>query len=58
MDISRILLVLILMFYVSALTSFVLSVAVFSMAGRVRANLWILAMILGIFVLSWLRLAI
>lgn len=53
-----ILLVLILMFTFAALTGFVLSVAVLSLESRIRANLLILIMIFGIFLLSWLRLAI
>lgn len=53
-----ILLILILMFYISALTSFVLSCAVFSVGARMRANLLIFISIIVIFTLSWIRLAI
>ncbi len=53
-----IILVLILMFTFAALTGFVLSVAVLSIESRLRANLLILVMIFGVFLISWIRLAI
>lgn len=54
----NIILILILMFYVSALTGFLMSIACFSLATKIRAHFWTLAMILGIFILSWIKLAI
>lgn len=57
-QVMNILLILILMFFASALASFLISCACLTLATKIRANLWTLVMILGIFVLSWIRLAI
>jgi hypothetical protein len=54
----NIIIVLILMFYGSALAGFMISCACFSSHTRLRANLWILGMVFGIFVLSWIGFAI
>lgn len=50
--------ILILLFFASALTSFLISCAALSVATKIRANLWTLGMIFAIFALSWLGLAI
>ncbi|MGA2666977.1 MAG: hypothetical protein ABSE91_02710 [Patescibacteria group bacterium] len=55
---NQIIISIILMFYGAALGGFLISCACFSAATRLRANLWILAMVLGIFVLSWIGFAI
>ena len=47
-----IILILILIFYLSAVTSFFITCAAFSLSAKIRMNLWILAMILGIVALS------
>jgi len=53
-----IILLLILIFYVSVLVSFVISIAAFSLSTKIKANFWILGLILGIFILNWIKLAL
>jgi hypothetical protein len=58
MNLETIFSILTLLFLGSAITGFLLSMAVFSLANKLRANIITLLMILAIFILSWVKLAI